>query len=139
MSNEFLAAQAKFGCFSKGFASDQMRKFVNEMPFHIKVQMIGWVQQQIGVASATIHDLTAEMEHLGRFQIIATQSLAAELPIKQQKEPSDGCCICMDDAANVVILPCTHLCICKQCGHKLKNCPICRGHINSLLPVIVNE
>lgn len=44
------------------------------------------------------------------------------------------CKVCIDNAANVVIIPCGHLCLCDECGFKMtsrKNsiCPICRSII----------
>lgn len=49
------------------------------------------------------------------------------------------CIVCMDEEADGVVLPCGHLCGCELCLNTLLNsgatCPICRGHINSIVKV----
>ena len=39
------------------------------------------------------------------------------------------CKICMESEANIVFLPCGHLCCCARCAAALGNCPICRQYI----------
>lgn len=45
------------------------------------------------------------------------------------------CVICMSNPYDVVIVPCGHYCICRECSNKLiesgMNCPICRGNIDA--------
>lgn len=42
------------------------------------------------------------------------------------------CCICYCERANVLVLPCKHMCMCYLCSkvikkrHDNKKCPICR-------------
>ncbi|EDW75993.1 uncharacterized protein Dwil_GK19052 [Drosophila willistoni] len=53
-----------------------------------------------------------------------------------------GCVICMDRNRNIVILPCRHLCLCKECSQQFEQrfedrCPVCRNAISSFLPVYV--
>ena len=40
----------------------------------------------------------------------------------------DQCVICLDKKPNILYKPCTHYCICSQCGNigKFENCPYCR-------------
>ena len=39
------------------------------------------------------------------------------------------CCVCYDNTANILFLPCNHFRCCYDCGHLLLKCPICRSHI----------
>lgn len=56
--------------------------------------------------------------------------------------PDPECIICMDNFKNVVLYPCGHLSLCKNCYLKLplkhlgqyfpkRECPTCRGRIES--------
>jgi hypothetical protein len=49
--------------------------------------------------------------------------------------PSETCCICLDAAADTVILPCGHLSTCYGCAPQLwkekRQCPMCQGRIVS--------
>lgn len=39
------------------------------------------------------------------------------------------CCICYENNANLLFLPCSHYCCCKSCSSSLTSCPICRTNI----------
>lgn len=51
------------------------------------------------------------------------------------------CVICWERIRNIVLLPCRHLCLCKECsqclqrGEDVIRCPICRKVVDILLPV----
>ncbi|XP_052088657.1 baculoviral IAP repeat-containing protein 7-like [Mytilus californianus] len=47
------------------------------------------------------------------------------------------CKICMDNSANVVIMPCGHFSSCLQCSSALTNCPQCRVGITSRIKVFL--
>lgn len=46
---------------------------------------------------------------------------------------SDECCICMCNPKNVIINPCGHYYMCRQCTTGLKKCPICRCDIGGFM------
>lgn len=47
---------------------------------------------------------------------------------KVEKEKEDNLCsICIDNPKTMAIIPCGHLCCCKECAEMLTACPICRG------------
>ncbi|KAH8413574.1 hypothetical protein KR009_012362 [Drosophila setifemur] len=65
-----------------------------------------------------------------------------------RKEPNNlspnrrRCVVCLERSRNIVIMPCRHLCLCKECSQQLlshmeERCPICRNYITSFLPVYV--
>ncbi len=50
------------------------------------------------------------------------------------------CVVCQDAAKTVLILPCRHLCCCKDCFDRIMattqpSCPVCRGSISTSLDV----
>jgi hypothetical protein len=84
------------------------------------------------------------MKRLNDKFLLLQKVLATKLTIEQPNEPTElkrapECCICMDNAPNVLIQPCGHFCICEPCSVELKTCPLCRVHITRLLPAILNQ
>ncbi|XP_061554065.1 E3 ubiquitin-protein ligase LRSAM1 isoform X3 [Phycodurus eques] len=43
---------------------------------------------------------------------------------------SSECVVCMETGAQVIFLPCGHVCCCQVCSDALQNCPLCRGAIS---------
>ena len=56
---------------------------------------------------------------------------------KQNLEEEKLCVICRENPKVVLIMPCRHLCVCKDCGHRveLERCPLCREQIAERLEV----
>uniref|UniRef100_A0A672FTX5 RING-type domain-containing protein n=1 Tax=Salarias fasciatus TaxID=181472 RepID=A0A672FTX5_SALFA len=40
---------------------------------------------------------------------------------------SSECVVCMETVAQVIFLPCGHVCCCQVCSDALQNCPLCRS------------
>uniref|UniRef100_T1GZS9 RING-type domain-containing protein n=1 Tax=Megaselia scalaris TaxID=36166 RepID=T1GZS9_MEGSC len=64
------------------------------------------------------------------------------LPISPKKTALDVsaiCVICQDQPKCVVLLPCKHLCLCKDCNDNYFNgfCPLCRTNIQKKLIVFI--
>ena len=52
------------------------------------------------------------------------------------------CVICMSEARNTTVLPCRHMCLCRDCAEILRHqasakCPICRSAVTSVLCIRV--
>ncbi|XP_062290382.1 E3 ubiquitin-protein ligase LRSAM1 isoform X1 [Scomber scombrus] len=43
---------------------------------------------------------------------------------------SSECVVCMETGAQVIFLPCGHVCCCQVCSDALQNCPLCRSNIS---------
>ena len=56
---------------------------------------------------------------------------------KQNLEEEKFCVICRENPKKVLIMPCRHLCVCKDCGNhiELTRCPLCREAIAERLTV----
>ncbi|XP_017163241.1 E3 ubiquitin-protein ligase LRSAM1 [Poecilia reticulata] len=51
---------------------------------------------------------------------------------------SSECVVCMEVGAQVVFLPCGHVCCCRICSDALQNCPLCRSSISQRIRLYQN-
>ncbi|KAL5279096.1 RNF26 family protein [Megaselia abdita] len=60
-------------------------------------------------------------------------------PVKTALDVSPICVICQDQPKCVVLLPCKHLCLCKECNDHYFHgfCPLCRTNIQKKLIVFI--
>lgn len=70
-------------------------------------------------------------------------------PTKVMDEQKMSCLVCMSNPCNIVIVPCNHLAICKDCFDEMRkrfkdgssrdlNCPCCRVPMDENKCIIVN-
>ena len=62
------------------------------------------------------------------------------VPTKESPCPAgtSSCVICWEHAVASVCLPCAHLCVCEGCSKLLKECPLCRRGITSMLNIFMD-
>lgn len=46
-------------------------------------------------------------------------------PVSEQRVGSPSCKMCRTRVASVVLLPCRHLCVCRECDDVVQACPLC--------------
>lgn len=84
-----------------------------------KVENIFGADEEDGTAVAVVAD--------------GTSPQAAE----KNDEDSEECVICLTNPKDTAVIPCRHLCLCKECAEPLRKqspkCPVCRGPIDQLL------
>jgi hypothetical protein len=57
----------------------------------------------------------------------------------------ENCAICLTDKKDTAILPCGHLCLCGECGRRLKLtpsrafCPLCRAQVSEIVTLDIAE
>ena len=68
---------------------------------------------------------------------VAASAAASVHPESASSAAIDGtqCVICYDQEAEYAVVPCGHKCLCKKCGVKCKQCPLCRSAMTSLIKV----
>lgn len=59
-------------------------------------------------------------------------------------ESSQQCVICLSEEKNTVVMPCGHLCVCKDCAtaiskQRAPDCPICRKKVKSFVPLNIQS
>jgi hypothetical protein len=48
----------------------------------------------------------------------------------------NNCCICLENKKNILLMPCKHLCLCKDCVKHIDDCcPVCRSHVTNSITV----
>ncbi|KAG5178178.1 hypothetical protein JKP88DRAFT_225620 [Tribonema minus] len=52
-------------------------------------------------------------------------------------EPNDNntCVVCMDNPRDVLLMPCAHMVLCRECAVNLRDCPTCRTKIRQQVQV----
>ena len=53
-------------------------------------------------------------------------------------QPEMACRVCRSGEISVLLLPCRHLCLCKDCGGSVHTCPICQTTTTVVVPVIIS-
>ena len=54
-----------------------------------------------------------------------------------EEEEKRNCVVCQVETKSVLLMPCRHLCVCKECStkHELERCPLCRVHVTQKIDV----
>jgi len=52
---------------------------------------------------------------------------------KKELDDDRSCIICLENERCVALIPCGHLCLCRECSGTQKKCPVCRTPIQDLL------
>lgn len=53
------------------------------------------------------------------------------------KEAALACVVCLEAPRQILLMPCRHVCCCKDCAERLERCPICRTETSSLAEVFL--
>ncbi|XP_042735014.1 E3 ubiquitin-protein ligase LRSAM1-like [Lagopus leucura] len=59
----------------------------------------------------------------------APSSVVPTAPLLQWDEKKSECVVCMEQEAQMIFLPCGHVCCCQTYCKRLQSCPLCRGDI----------
>ena len=83
------------------------------------------------------HDASVAPEHKGSQEAASLIGLTASLTSTLGSAESSECVVCWEAAANVVLVPCGHMCACSGCAALLQSsdCPMCRCRVQACLTV----
>ncbi|XP_077227487.1 BOI-related E3 ubiquitin-protein ligase 1-like [Tasmannia lanceolata] len=56
----------------------------------------------------------------------------------RENQDRRSCRVCRENDVSVLLLPCRHLCLCKDCETKLDSCPICNSVKNATLQIFMS-
>nr|XP_022288628.1 death-associated inhibitor of apoptosis 2-like [Crassostrea virginica] len=69
---------------------------------------------------------------VGNLSLNARAETAEHLLLENQRLQEEKLCkICMDAEMDILFLPCGHLCTCRTCAIKLRECPVCKERIQN--------
>lgn len=83
--------------------------------------------------------ITKRVQGLTINQALIKQAKKEETHVSSSNDSQ--CVICWERSRNIVLLPCRHLCLCKECSQYLKpdegeiRCPLCRKVVDIIMPV----
>ncbi|KAI9141039.1 zinc finger, C3HC4 type-domain-containing protein [Paraphysoderma sedebokerense] len=105
--------------------------YTGEGTFDIKV-----LKQKIMIdgSSYVLQEIYGFSETASRLDAPLSNTAAGD-----NKNTTPECVVCMADPKDTIVLPCRHLCLCKDCADQLRKqsqkCPICRQDFHSLLHI----
>ncbi|CAM9705044.1 unnamed protein product [Chrysoparadoxa australica] len=82
-------------------------------------------------SEATLDETEKQLlEHLDQIRAAKRELIQRE---KEQLEEQKLCCVCQTEEKSVMLLPCSHLCVCQHCSlhEMLTKCPICRSVVQA--------
>ncbi|KAJ1900812.1 hypothetical protein LPJ66_001235 [Kickxella alabastrina] len=69
------------------------------------------------------------------------ETMASHASLRNDESPQ--CAICLSDDRDTVLLPCRHMCMCRECANTYRQqsnkCPICRTVVDTILHIQSNE
>ena len=57
---------------------------------------------------------------------------------EEEKKDEHLCCICLENKADIVFIPCGHLSTCGRCTTNIKDCCVCRTNITQCVKVFLS-
>lgn len=96
------------------------------------------VSADTGTTSKSIRDLEMEEERLRESlsRVVARKEQAMK-DLLTEEEDKRACVICQVESKTVLLMPCRHLCVCKECSRRpqLDRCPLCREFVHNKIDV----
>ena len=67
------------------------------------------------------------------------RELAQERRLRSVAEDDRCCVVCQELPKCIVLLPCSHVCLCERCGllEAVSLCPLCRGPVSGRVRVFL--
>lgn len=122
-----------------------------ESPFGIRAGSAGTeaLQTEIEALKLELRQLKGDATALKSLKLLDLEYLKATLQtglevveakiqdIKRRENDGALCLLCLSEPKNILLLPCRHLCLCKDCSlhPKLTACPVCRQNIQNKMDI----
>jgi hypothetical protein len=62
-----------------------------------------------------------------------------QVPSPTSHDSSEDCVVCLSESQQVLLLPCRHMCVCRQCLSRIDKCPICRQTYSEHMALVIDE
>lgn len=131
----------------RGIISNGLRQFgrlIRQICFHMIDKMVIILSSILSRIEMSFQWVGILFLWIGRLLMWIPSKLFGSKQLPETKEVIDKsnlCIICQDQYRSVLLLPCRHLCLCRDCYTKLKGygrfCPICRGTFRHNMNVYV--
>ena len=99
---------------------------------------IGTPRRTTPLRDLSMEELKTEELRLKR----SLQDVQLEIDRRELVTPADNssmCVVCKDQRRSAVLLPCRHLCVCRDCAdNNLERCPTCLGEVGAVVSVILS-
>ena len=90
----------------------------------------------VSSASLSLEELDSmEMKLRGALDAVVEAKEAHLRRRLEQQDTEKACVICLEAPKTVLLLPCSHLCVCSNCSERaeLETCPLCRNAIETMI------
>jgi len=100
-----------------------------------------------GIDIAPLRIMKYDLHHRrNHFRITNVRAVPPPLHVQNTIQPGititdkhTACVVCLEYAADTIIDPCSHVCMCSSCSHKWcstnRVCPICRTHVDNVIVI----
>lgn len=69
--------------------------------------------------------------------LLLLRPLRSEAVSTKEKPAALACVVCLEAPRTILLMPCRHVCCCKDCAERLDRCPMCRTETTSLAEVFL--
>lgn len=82
-------------------------------------------------------ELLEDLHHTWLKDVIAAKHLLLQKQLEDLRRKNDElldqqlCVVCSEQLSTIVLIPCRHRCLCRNCAGVLRKCPMCRKSIES--------
>ncbi|KAG0457945.1 hypothetical protein HPP92_023102 [Vanilla planifolia] len=81
--------------------------------------------------------LTEDAQSCSFSVVVASPTRAMPAAVEEEVCGRMACKVCLKNAVCVLVLPCRHLCLCKDCESMIDSCPICNYPKNGCLRIFI--
>lgn len=100
----------------------------------------GQVKEGYGDSDSVVADEAQSTRNENKASCSSSYMVAGEKTVRENGElKRRKCCkVCGENEVSILVLPCRHLCVCKDCESKFDSCPICNSMKSATLQIFLS-